>query len=107
MNKKTIYSVYAAIVLFGIAPVLSVLISSGIASAGGCTLNEGSASACILLGVNLGGLLSGMFVAGWFTLMTLPLATGAFLLWSIILVVRFFILRARKKDEEKVEHVEE
>tara|TARA_B100000745_G_C20108501_1_gene379389 strand:- start:870 stop:1187 length:318 start_codon:yes stop_codon:yes gene_type:complete len=100
MSKKVIYSVYAAIILFGVAPILSVLFASGIASVGGCALNEGSTNACSVVGIELGGMLYIMFVAGWFALMTLPLAFGALILWSIILLIRFFVLRSRKKREE-------
>jgi len=60
--------------LIGLAPVISVLISSGIAKANGCILNEGGINPCFIGQHDIGGLLASMFVMGWFMLITLPVA---------------------------------
>jgi len=63
-----------ALIAFGLAPALSVLISSGVAASAGCTLNEGGVTPCPFFSFDMGGLLANMFVFGWFMLITLPVA---------------------------------
>ncbi len=66
-----------AIVLLASLPVISVFTASWIATSLGCVLNEGDAHPCPLHGVDLGEMLYGMAVMGWFALMTLPLGVIA------------------------------
>ncbi len=66
--------VVAVIVLIGIAPVLSVVIASTVASANGCELHEGFANPCVIGGIDFGDTLYAMGVTGWLALVTLPLA---------------------------------
>jgi hypothetical protein len=74
-----------ALLTFG--PLLGVLLASAVASANGCRLDEAGAYPCVVAGVDVGGLLSGLFVLGWLMLLTLPLGAvvgvvGAVLWWS-------------------------
>lgn len=76
----------AAIILFTTAPILSLLLSSGIASWQGCHLNEAAAHPCVVLGIDIGGLLTFMFVAGWLALMTMPAGFAALVVWLVVAI---------------------
>ena len=60
--------------LICLLPVAGVLISTAIAELAGCRLDEAGSYPCLVLGHDLGGLLSTLFVSGWFALLTLPFA---------------------------------
>ncbi len=76
-----------AIVVFALWPLGSVVLTSLIANAAGCQVDEGSARACIIVGVDMGEALYAMGVLGWFSLVTLPLGAGAALVWLITLLI--------------------
>ena len=71
-----------AIVLLASLPVISVFTAGGIASGLGCVLNEDDVHPCPLHGFDLGEMLYGMTVMGWFALGTLPLGAIGLLLLS-------------------------
>ena len=77
-----------AIVLLASLPVISVFTAGWIAGGIGCVLNEGDVHPCPLHGFDLGEMLYGMTVMGWFALGTLPLgAIGLLLLdWIIVTI---------------------
>ena len=77
------------IVVVAIAPLLSVLAATGIATAAGCRLDEGSAHPCVVLGIDLADMLYGLFVLGWLMLATLPLGGLALLVWLVVAVVLY------------------
>jgi len=60
-----------ALLTFG--PLLGVLVASAVAGAFGCRLDEAGSYPCMVAGVDVGGLLSTLFVLGWLMLLTLPL----------------------------------
>jgi hypothetical protein len=66
------FALFALVLLYTIAPILSVLIAGQIASSLGCRLDEGDAHPCLCLGVDIGRPLNVMFVSAWFALITLP-----------------------------------
>ncbi|WP_398484782.1 hypothetical protein [Tardiphaga sp.] len=86
--------ILVAIVLFALLPIISVMASSGIAALGDCQLNEARAHPCEIIGVDVGGLLAFMFVAGWLALMTVPIGAVALLVWLAVAIV--LALRARR-----------
>jgi hypothetical protein len=57
--------------------------------------DEASVHRCVILGIDIGGLLALMFVAGWFALATIPLGGGALLIWAAVAIVLF--IRSRNK----------
>lgn len=59
-----------AFLTFG--PLLGVLLASAVAGANGCRLDEAGSYPCVVAGVDVGGLLSTLFVLGWLMLVTLP-----------------------------------
>jgi hypothetical protein len=77
----------ALILLVTFSPVISVLIASAISGAAGCALNEASASSCIVLGAEMGGLLNRMFVAGWYMFFTFPAGVLALSVWTVFLLM--------------------
>jgi Na+-transporting methylmalonyl-CoA/oxaloacetate decarboxylase beta subunit len=87
------------ILLFGLAPLVGVVAAEAIASANGCTLNEGAASVCVVGGSDWGGALYSMFVLTWFLLATLPLAGGALIVWLVILIIHRIAFARRHKSE--------
>ena len=93
-NWRRLYTVLALVTALSFAPLFSVWAASEIASALGCTLNEGDAHPCILLGVDIGEALFSMFVMGWFMLMTLPGMVITPLIW-LGLLIRALIRRTR------------
>ncbi len=92
-------TLFVLIVLFGLAPLLGVVLAEAIASANGCTLSEGSASVCMVGGSDWGGALYALFVLTWFLLATLPLAGGALIVWLVVLVIHRIAFARRQKSE--------
>jgi hypothetical protein len=79
--------VLGLIVLIALAPVLSVVVSSAIANAAGCALDEGGSHPCVIGGKDWSEALYTMFVLGWFMLLTLPAGALAFAVWTVTLVL--------------------
>lgn len=77
------------IVLIGVFPVISVVVSSAIAEANGCVLHEGSANPCIVFGADWGDTLYTMFVMGWALLFTIPASTVLLGIWVLALLVQW------------------
>jgi hypothetical protein len=82
-------AVAAAIIFVAALPMLVMLLSTWIASANGCTLNEANAHPCIVWGVDLGEALAAGFVTAWLGLLTLPMGALGLFAW----VVAFSVLR--------------
>lgn len=76
--------VFIGLVGLCLLPLAAVLLSALIAAVLGCELNEGVQQTCSLLGLDIGGVLSTMFVMGWFALMTLPLLVAILALWALL-----------------------
>jgi hypothetical protein len=77
--------------LFTAGPILVALTAGLVALALGCQLDEGNIHACLLLGIDLGGVLYFFGMFGWFTLMTIPFGGIGFLVWlcfAVVLLVR-------------------
>jgi hypothetical protein len=88
------------IVLFGLAPLIGVVVAEAVAMANGCTLNEGTQSVCMIAGSDWGGALYSMFVLTWFLLATLPLAGGALIVWLVVLIIHRVAFARRHKSEQ-------
>lgn len=87
MKRKTKVIGFLLIALWTFSPILSVLIAGGLASAFGCQLDEGSIHSCMAFGTDIGEMLYGMFVAGWFFYLTVPSGMAAAVIFLIIVVV--------------------
>ncbi|MEP9377624.1 hypothetical protein ABLE91_12970 [Aquabacter sp. CN5-332] len=74
------------IALFALFPVISVALVSLVATAAGCTVNEGGVHPCLIAGADLGGLLYTMGVLGWLGLVTLPVGAILLAVWAVLLL---------------------
>jgi hypothetical protein len=92
--RKVMLWVLALIVLFALAPIISLVFAGSVASFAGCQLDEGSVHPCVLMGLDFGALLYAMGVAGWLALMTVPLAGIALGVWIVAAVILY--IRARR-----------
>jgi hypothetical protein len=72
--------VYGLIVLIGLLPLLVELLSGFIADCAKCALNEGSTNPCLVAERDIGPLLYGMFVSGWFAMLMASAYTAYLLL---------------------------
>jgi len=79
--------ILAIILVVGAGPIISVMISSAIANANGCNLNEGGVDTCMVAGMDLGGTLYELFVMGWLGLITVPLGLGGLLVWTVRVII--------------------
>lgn len=92
---RTYIVVFAVIVLFAAAPLLSVYFTYLVADANGCTVNEATTHPCIVWGTDWGELLYATGVIGWFMLATIPLGGGALIVWFVILLIHYFAWRQK------------
>jgi len=70
----------AALCLLPMAVSLFSILLAGIL---GCELNEAGSETCLVLGLDFGGFLSGLFVMGWMALFTLPLLLAILVIWAL------------------------
>ncbi|MEZ5899729.1 MAG: hypothetical protein R3D51_09565 [Hyphomicrobiaceae bacterium] len=91
---------FVALSVLCLLPLASVLVSATIAALAGCELNEASTSVCSIAGVDIGGVLSAMFVLGWTALVSLPVLLGVLILWG--LVEAWTRWRARRKARKAI-----
>lgn len=88
MTKRNIIWIYSIIILYSLGPLLCVLISCAIASATGSRLDEAGVHPCMIHGVDFGGVLSTLFVSGWFMFLTIPSGFLAILIFTAVLLFR-------------------
>jgi hypothetical protein len=77
--------VLAGLLLFALLPVIAFMVSVTMAGAANCALSEAAVHSCVIAGMELGGVLSFLFVMGWFAYVTLPLGGGAIIVWLIMI----------------------
>jgi membrane-associated phospholipid phosphatase len=75
MYKRIIYGL---VILYTVAPILSVCVVAVIAGVCGCKVDEGGPHPCIIFGMDIGPLLCQMGVLGWLMFVTVP--SGLFVL---------------------------
>ncbi len=89
--RLTAFITLCVLTVVGWAPFAGVLVSSLLAEAFGCTLNEAGTHPCVVAGIDWGGALSTMFVLGWLMLVTWPLMLLTPVAWialGIIYIIR-------------------
>lgn len=86
MSTSSIILTYLAIALFGMSPILLAVFSGTIAKWLGCTVNESKTYPCVRWGFDFGKLLYTMFVLGWLSLMTMPIAMVLGIVFSVYLL---------------------
>jgi|ERR1044071_2932164 len=75
------------IVLFAVAPLISVIVCGVIANAHGCKVDEGSVHPCVIDGKDYGQLLYTLGVLGWLMLATLPIGALGGVVWLVVLLL--------------------
>ena len=83
-------------IVYTMAPVISVLASMHVAKALGCPLDEANIYPCNCMGIEIGGLLTVMFVAGWFALITIPTGVLGIVGYATALILDAFSKRRRQ-----------
>ncbi|MEQ1717195.1 MAG: hypothetical protein ABL907_14635 [Hyphomicrobium sp.] len=96
-NVRRIIAVLAGLCLL---PFAGVLFSALLAALLGCELNEGGTETCSVLGLDVGGVLSSLFVMGWMALITLPLLMGLLAVWAFLEGGVFWRRRRRDRKAE-------
>jgi hypothetical protein len=84
--------IFVGLLLFTVSPILSAMTASGIARLCGSRLDESGVHPCIILGVDAGGLLYRMFVAGWLAMFTIPFG----LLLTVAITIQMLSERKRQ-----------
>lgn len=90
MSRKLILWIYAGLVLYTTAPVLCLLLASLIAYVTGSRLDEGSPHPCVLVWVDIGGILYDLSVMGWFGLVTIPTGIIGLIVFTIVVIISRF-----------------
>jgi hypothetical protein len=93
LARVPFYVFYSLVAVWTFWPIGSILFASEIAAALSCTVNEGGAGPCRVLGYDIGQLLYGCFVAGWTMFATVP--TGLALL-LVVAVFHVYVLWRRR-----------
>jgi hypothetical protein len=75
-----------ALTLLSFAPIGAGVLAGSVASAAGCTLDEGSVHPCLVLGHDVGDALYTGFVLTWLAFVTWPGMLVALGLWTWVLV---------------------
>lgn len=86
MAITTIILVYALLFLLGISPLLSAFLAEILARRWGCTVHEGSVQTCLRNGKDYGPMLYKMFVLGWASLLTAPLALLVAIVFTVYIM---------------------
>ncbi len=86
-----------ATVLICVLPIISVLLSTAIASLGGCKLDEASVHPCVVAGVDIGEALGVMFITGWFAIATLPVLGISAFVWAGVELGRILVDRLNRR----------
>ena len=102
MVRRAMIWALAVIVLFGVSPLLSLLLALAIALPFGCSLDEGSVHPCLIFGLDFGALLYSMSVSAWFVMFTIPLAGVALVFWFVV-VLSSLIIRWRRQRQDNAQ----
>lgn len=81
---RTIRRTMALLAALALLPLFAVLLTATVAGIVGCEVNEGGAVPCIVFGTDIGGILSGLMITGWFSLLTIPALMTLAGLWALL-----------------------
>ena len=81
------------VMMLGLLPVLSALIALNVAPLIGCRIDAAASVPCLVGPVDLGGVLHGMAIVGWFGFTTAPPAMLLVAVW-LALALAFVARRA-------------
>jgi len=89
--------VLLVILLCAISPFFAVAYAGSVAEKYGCELNEGSIHPCMVKGVDRGADLYSLGMLGWLGIATLPLGLAAAVLYILIVLIVYLVMRYKKK----------
>ena len=81
---------YLLLALFTAAPLISAFTAEYVAKAYGSKVDEAGSHPCYIHGVDVREVLSIMFTAGWFAMLTIPIGCIAILVYTIQQLARLF-----------------
>ena len=90
--------VLLAIILCSISPFFGVAYAGAVTEKYGCELNEGSIHPCMVNGVDRGEDLYAQGMLGWLGIASVPLGLAALVLYIVIVLIIFLVIRLRKKS---------
>jgi len=90
-----------SIILCAISPFFAVAYAGSVAEKYGCELNEGSIHPCMVEGVDRGADLYSLGMLGWLGIATLPLGLAAAVLYIVIVLIVYLVMRFRRKKAEQ------
>jgi hypothetical protein len=79
--QRALATALVLVMMFGLLPILSALIALNMAPLIGCRIDAAASVPCPLGPVDLGGVLHGMAVIGWFGFTTAPPAMLLMTVW--------------------------
>lgn len=62
----------------------------------GCDINEAGSKECVKWGINIGSLLSNLFILGWLSILTIPAGIGLVIGWTVNSIDAIIIYRKNK-----------
>ncbi|QND51865.1 hypothetical protein HB779_08085 [Phyllobacterium sp. 628] len=86
-KRRVAMIVLAILTIIALLPLFSVLTTYMLATALGCSVDEGSVHPCLMAGLDIGDLLYTMGVMGWLMIPAAPLLLIAVLGWIAVGVV--------------------
>ena len=89
----------AVIVLFAVAPFISLLVAGAMADALGCTLPLSHIPPCPFMGADWGETLTVMAYVGYFAFWTLPTGALALAIWLLVVGTVTFMWWWRRRRE--------
>lgn len=88
-------AILLVIAIIGLGPWVLTFGAGAIATANGCTLDEGSVHPCLIAGSDYGETLYTFGLMGWVGLMTCPLALILLFAYLVIVLIRWLMNRPK------------
>jgi hypothetical protein len=92
---RPLTAIAALLTLLGLSPLLGLAAGLIVSGLNGCAINEGTTTSCIVFGAEWGPMLTQLTVAGWYLLLTWPLAAAGLTMLVVVMVQR---LKRRSPD---------
>jgi hypothetical protein len=83
-GQRRLAAIGAALLGVGVLPLAIAIAAESLGRALGCSINEASAHACLLAGVDIGEALYTGFVLGWAIIFTAPLFLAGLVVLAIV-----------------------
>lgn len=81
---RAIRRTMAILAVIALLPLFAVLLTATVAGIAGCEVNEAGPMPCMVFGTDIGGVLSGLMITGWFSLLTIPALMTLAGIWALL-----------------------